>query len=74
MIRIGIELYGIKEQHSWEKMVAGQQPLTQVANWTSDDLLSIMYTSGTTGKPKGAIRNHQGSYLIALATALEMEL
>jgi acyl-CoA synthetase (AMP-forming)/AMP-acid ligase II len=31
-----------------------------------------MYTSGTTGKPKGAIRNHQGSYLIALATAIEM--
>ena len=35
-------------------------------------ICALMYTSGTTGKPKGAIRNHQGSYLIALATALEM--
>jgi acyl-CoA synthetase (AMP-forming)/AMP-acid ligase II len=31
-----------------------------------------MYTSGTTGRPKGAIRNHGGNTLIALATALEM--
>jgi len=31
-----------------------------------------MYTSGTTGKPKGAIRSHEGSTMIALATALEL--
>jgi acyl-CoA synthetase (AMP-forming)/AMP-acid ligase II len=31
-----------------------------------------MYTSGTTGRPKGAIRNHSGSALISLVTALDM--
>ena len=36
------------------------------------DMSALMYTSGTTGKPKGAIRSHGGSTLIALATALEM--
>jgi fatty-acyl-CoA synthase len=36
------------------------------------DVSALMYTSGTTGKPKGAIRSHEGSTLIALATALEL--
>jgi len=36
------------------------------------DMCALMYTSGTTGRPKGAIRRHGGSTLIAMATALEM--
>jgi acyl-CoA synthetase (AMP-forming)/AMP-acid ligase II len=36
------------------------------------DMSALMYTSGTTGKPKGAIRSHEGSTMIALATALEL--
>jgi fatty-acyl-CoA synthase len=36
------------------------------------DTWALMYTSGTTGKPKGAIRNHAGSALISLVTALDM--
>ena len=35
------------------------------------DPCALMYTSGTTGKPKAVIRLHRGSSLIALATALE---
>lgn len=36
------------------------------------DMSALMYTSGTTGRPKGAIRSHEGSTLIAMATALAM--
>jgi len=36
------------------------------------DVAALMYTSGTTGSPKGVIRSHQGSTLMAMATAVEM--
>jgi fatty-acyl-CoA synthase len=37
-------------------------------------LLSINYTSGTTGLPKGVMYHHRGAYLQALAMALHMQL
>ncbi|MBI1396729.1 MAG: AMP-binding protein [Betaproteobacteria bacterium] len=39
-----------------------------------DEPWALMYTSGTTGKPKGAIRSHEGSAALALVTELDMGL
>jgi fatty-acyl-CoA synthase len=36
-----------------------------------EDTWAFMYTSGTTGKPKGAIRSHESLALLALITALD---
>ncbi|CAN5776425.1 acyl--CoA ligase family protein [soil metagenome] len=38
------------------------------------DLLSINYTSGTTGQPKGVMYSHRGAYLQALAMAFQAQL
>ena len=39
-----------------------------------EDTWCLMYTSGTTGQPKGAIRDHHSSAMIALMTAIELGL
>ena len=36
------------------------------------DPWTLMYTSGTTGKPKGAIRNHKGGAMLSLVTEVEL--
>ena len=38
------------------------------------ELISINYTSGTSGKPKGVMYTHRGAYLNALGEALEVGL
>jgi fatty-acyl-CoA synthase len=41
---------------------------------SEDDTISINYTSGTTGRPKGVMYTHRGAYLNALGEALHARL
>ncbi|WP_245565318.1 AMP-binding protein [Nocardioides insulae] len=56
-----------------EASLAGREPLA-VPVTDERGLLSINYTSGTTGDPKGVMYHHRGAYLQALAMAYHARL
>ncbi|HVL85542.1 MAG TPA: AMP-binding protein [Pseudonocardia sp.] len=63
----------IRAGEPYETLLAGATPQAV----TPDDeraLLSINYTSGTTGRPKGVMYHHRGAYLQALAMVGHMGL
>ena len=68
---IGVELYDIKEQHGWDELVASNQALKGLTDLKHEDLITIMYTSGTTGNPKGVMHT-LGNFNTLTNTAVEV--
>lgn len=55
IIKISFDTYGINETYSWEKLIATNEPLTELPKWDYEQVFTIIYTSGTTGQPKGVM-------------------
>ena len=65
------DYFGIK----YEEFLSNSSPdPLDVPVQDENDMLSICYTSGTTGMPKGCVHTHRGTYLNALGEALESHL
>ncbi|CCE00837.1 AMP-binding protein [Bradyrhizobium sp. STM 3809] len=50
---------------------SAREPDQQVA---LSDPWTLMYTSGTTGKPKGVLRSHRSAVLLSMVTEIELKL
>ena len=56
----------------YELLLASARDTEPAAPAEAADPWMLMYTSGTTGNPKGAVRSHQGSALLSLVTEIEL--
>jgi fatty-acyl-CoA synthase len=57
---------------SYEDLIAASRDSEPSIAVAPEDPWTLMYTSGTTGNPKGAIRNHRGGAMLSLITQIEL--
>jgi fatty-acyl-CoA synthase len=69
----GLKLVRAGGADEYEAWIAGASPHDEPV-MDERGMLSINYTSGTTGKPKGVMYHHRGAYLQALAMVAHMRL
>ena len=59
-----------KSYPGWDALIGGVEPLGELPTRPADDLSTIMYTSGTTGMPKGVMHTF-GNFMAAVEQGLK---
>ncbi|MFK5890795.1 MAG: AMP-binding protein [Flavobacteriaceae bacterium] len=69
--KIGISLYDIQEENTWETIVKETSLIKEPTFLKEDELFTIIYTSGTTGTPKG-VMHKVSSFTQVVKTGIEV--
>ena len=69
----GVELLNTQDELE-DLLSQGADDALPTSGFHEDETISINYTSGTTGRPKGVMYHHRGAYLNALAMVLDQRL
>jgi len=72
IIKINIGQSAESEGHTWEELVTKNPPLLKIRQQKKDDLLTIIYTSGTTKKPKGVM--HSAGNIMEVANSFKNDI
>jgi fatty-acyl-CoA synthase len=68
-----VVIHAGEAEGEYESLLDGAGPYERPVE-DETDLISLNYTSGTTGRPKGVMYHHRGAYLQALAMAFHSRL
>lgn len=58
--RVAFPLAPAGSEPRWDDVIAQHEPLTELARRAADEMATIVYTSGSTGQPKGAMLSFGG--------------